>query len=134
MKKVITGLAILAISGCSTMINGTSQSIALMSNDFENIDIKVQAVNQRVSNRLPANLPVYAGNAKAPITVTISQSCYEPTSVTLRKELADSYWLNVFNGIGFFVDYATGAMWQYPEEVVVRVSKIGYCTEETANL
>ncbi len=105
-----------------------------MSNDFENIDIKVQAVNQRVSNRLPANLPVYAGNAKAPITVTISQSCYEPTSVTLRKELADSYWLNVFNGIGFFVDYATGAMWQYPEEVVVRVSKIGYCTEETANL
>jgi hypothetical protein len=52
----------------------------------------------------------------------------------LRKELADYYWLNIFNGVGFFVDYATGAMWKYPESAQIRTYRKDHCGETAASL
>jgi len=52
----------------------------------------------------------------------------------VRKELAKTYWLNVFNGFGFVVDYVNGAMRQYPNDTVMFVYKTDFCEEKTANL
>ncbi len=134
MKKILALTSVLSMAGCSTLMNGTSQEINVTTFTLQNSDIKVESSDTEYVDTLPATLHIYPSDKKLPLTITTLGECVQPNKVTLRKELADYYWLNALNGFGFFVDYATGAMWQYPESAQIEVHSKEYCVDKTASL
>ena len=92
-------------------------------------DIKVESSATKEIKTLPATIYIYPDDIKAAITITPVGDCIKSNHTILRKELATSYWLNVFNVVGFFIDYSTGAMWQYPESIKIGVYRKDHCQE-----
>ncbi len=127
MKKSLIAITLLCLTGCSTMFNGTSQTIQASTASFKNSDILVTLPTTQYVKPLPSELNIPPLESKLPITITPIGDCIKPIKVAVHKELANSYWLNALNGIGFFIDYATGAMWQYPESVKVGVYRKDHC-------
>jgi len=109
------------------MFNGTSQTIKASTSSFQNSNIQVTSPTGQYVKSLPSELHIPPVEHKLPITVTTIGDCIKPNTVVVYKELADSYWLNILNGIGFFIDYATGAMWQYPESVKIGIYRKDHC-------
>lgn len=127
MKKLIAIALTASLSGCSTMINGTSQEIVISSDSYELSDIEIVQGKNKTDTTIPAWMTLYAEDKGVLITVTTQGECVHSESTTLRKSVAKSYWLNIFNIVGFFIDDATGAMWQYPERTRLHVSKDYQC-------
>jgi hypothetical protein len=129
MKKVLCFITIVGLTGCSTILNGTNQKISVTSTNHDSENIKVTSSNIEYIETLPATLHAHPGDRKAPITISTIGNCINHSQIILRTKLADSYWLNAFNGIGFFIDYATGSMWQYPETAQIEVRRKDYCQD-----
>lgn len=127
MKHLIAIVLTALLSGCSTMINGTSQEIVISSDSYEVSDIEIVQGKNKTDTTIPAWMTLYPEDKSMPITVTTQGECVHSKSTTLRKSVAKSYWLNIFNIVGFFIDDATGAMWQYPESTQIHVSKDYQC-------
>ena len=129
MRNVLLGSAIIGLAGCSTLINGTQQTITVTSLNYNNSKIQIETPSNKSIEVLPAQLYIYPSDKKPPLTITTIGNCIKPDKVILRKQLADHYWLNIFNGVGFFVDYATGAMWQYPKSTKIHTYRKDHCSE-----
>ena len=129
MRIALLTSTLLALTGCSTIINGTHQTITITSLNYNNSNIQIESSSNKSIKALPAKLDIYPSNEKPPLTITSIGNCIKPDKVILRKQLADHYWLNIFNGVGFFVDYATGAMWQYPASAEIHTYRKDHCTE-----
>ena len=127
MKKVITGLAILAISGCSTMFNDSEQSVRLPSYGNHNVPISVSTPSGTYKDITPTILNIQPGMRSSDYIVQVDEPCYGDARVVIKKELASSYWLNSLNLVGFFIDFATGAMWSYEEKVMVPIQIAKNC-------
>ncbi len=130
MKKVITGLAVLALSGCSTMFNDSEQNVRLDSYGNYNVPISILTPSGTYKDVTPTIINIQLGARSSDYIVQVDEPCYGVTKVVVKKELATSYWLNSLNLVGFFIDYATGAMWGYEEKVMVPVQRTLNC--ETA--
>ena len=124
---------IFGLAGCSTILNGTTQSInvATSSLDIENVIIESSGIHYRET--LPTTLHIDSIDKNYPITISTTGNCINPNKIKLRKQIAHTYWLNAFNGFGFFIDYATGSMWQYQDEVRFDVRRKDYCQEKTTS-
>lgn len=132
MYKLIALALMFFVSGCSTLINGTSQEVTIVGGNFQSTEIEiVQGTNMKQSS-IPAWIQLYPEDKNAAITVTTKGDCVSPYSVVLRREIATAYWLNIFNIVGFFIDDATGAMWQFPDSAIIQVSKDHQCLADLA--
>jgi len=127
MKKVITGLAILAISGCSTMFNDSEQNVRLNSYGNHNVPVSVLTPSGTYKDVTPTIINIQPGARSSDYIVQVDEPCYGVTKVVVKKELAASYWLNSLNLVGFFIDFATGAMWNYEETVMVPIQVAENC-------
>ena len=127
MYKLIAPVFTLLLSGCSTMINGTNQEIVISSDNYEVSDIEIVQGKHKTDTTIPAWMTLYPEDKNMPIIVTTQGECVHSKSTTLRKSISKSYWLNIFNIVGFFIDDATGAMWQYPERTRIQVRKDYQC-------
>jgi hypothetical protein len=127
MKHLIAIVLTALLSGCSTMINGTSQEIVISSDSYEVSDIEIVQGKNKTETSIPAWVTLHPEDKGSPIIVTTEGKCVHSESTTLRKGVAKSYWLNIFNIVGFFIDDATGAMWQYPERTRIQVRKDYQC-------
>ncbi len=119
MKKVITGLAVLALSGCSTMFNESEQNVRLDSYGNYNVPISILTPSGTYKDVTPTIINIQPGARSSDYIVQVDEPCYGVTKVVVKKELATSY-----------CDYATGAMWGYEEKVMVPVQRTLNC--ETA--
>ncbi|MEH6346564.1 MAG: hypothetical protein V7785_15840 [Bermanella sp.] len=131
MKKVIAGLAILGVSGCSTMFNESEQNVRLNSYGNHNVPVSVLTPSGTYKDITPTIINIQPGAHSSDYIVQVDEPCYGVTKVVVKKELTASYWLNSLNLVGFFIDYATGAMWNYEEKVVVPIHRAMNC--ETAS-
>ena len=127
MKKIITGLAILAVSGCSTMFNDSEQNVRLNSYGNHNVPISVLTPSGSYKDVTPTIINIQPGARSSDYIVQVDEPCYGEARVVVKKELATSYWLNSLNLVGFFVDFATGAMWNYEETVMVPIQVSENC-------
>lgn len=127
MKKVIVGLAILAVSGCSTMFNESEQNVRLNSYGSHNVPVSVLTPSGTYKDITPTIINIQPGARSSDYIVQVDEPCYGDARVVIKKELAPSYWLNSLNLVGFFIDFATGAMWNYEEKVVVPIQIAKNC-------
>ena len=125
-KLVILTLTLLA-TGCSTILNGTSQKVTIGSDSYLSSEIEIVQGNKKQLSSIPEWITLYPEDKYVPIKITTTGECIRSKSHILRREVAGAYWLNVFNIVGFFIDDATGAMWQFPDEVILEVSRDHEC-------
>jgi hypothetical protein len=100
--------AMVLVSGCSSIINGKSQSITVNSN-VKDAEIKMDG---EVVGRTPfTGLVKRAGTAK----LTLSKEGYESKTVTLDTAIEPFFWGNIIIGgvLGSTTDGANGNMYKY---------------------
>ncbi|GGX75284.1 hypothetical protein GCM10011309_26880 [Litorimonas cladophorae] len=130
--KLIAALAAsISLSACSTIANGKNQAVQFTTGDVEGADCVVSggrdgAVNLKFST--PAEVQVR--RAKAAIDVECSKAGYETASRTVESKMEGSTGGNVVAGgfVGLGVDAMTGAMFKYPDTIIVKMKPVGVTT------
>jgi len=130
MKKSILSIIIaLNITGCSSMFNSGSQTVILNpSNPDYNAKIKVTTSYGSYQTRLPATISSSPSSFNN-VVIETDDKCYDKLTMTVGKTVTASYWANIFNFYGFFIDPLTGAMWNLDNQVSVPVQKFDECSE-----
>ncbi|CAH0541966.1 hypothetical protein [Vibrio marisflavi] len=134
MKKLIAlGIAasVVTLSGCSTMFNSGSQTIVATSPD-KNVNVDVTTASSTYQTTLPTTIVTNPSSTRD-VTIKVNDKCYKNTSVTVHKSVTPSYWANILNGWGFLIDYATGDMWKYDNQVLVPTEKKADCDTVAKN-
>ncbi len=118
---VVAALCTLAVSGCATIIHGSSQSIAIQSNPSG----ATVSVNGMRSAQTPATLSL---DRKIPHSLEITLEGYRPFQMQLQRGTSGWVWGNlVFGGlIGLVVDASSGALYKLtPEQVNAQLAGAG---------
>mgnify|MGYP003432182605 CR=1 FL=1 len=113
MKNRIWGIASIVylslfLSGCASIVNGTSQLVSINSN-VKGADV---IVNGMTVGTTPYNGPIKRAQST---TVTLQKDGYESKTITLNTEIESIFWGNIIIGgfLGSTTDLATGAMYKY---------------------
>lgn len=115
MKKIFVLLGILSalsLTGCSTIMNGTTHNLSVNSN-VQNAKVYINGVYKGetpISLTLPTNEKVY--------TVKIEADGYIPYTEVLQRKASGWAWGNVLLGgiIGLGIDMATGGLYIYDKD------------------
>jgi hypothetical protein len=109
MKRLFSILlSVVVISGCATIIKGTSQTVSINSN-VSGAEVIVNG--QRVGTT-PFTGPI---ERKSGTTVTLQKTGYQTKTVTMTTEIESVFWGNIIIGgvLGSTTDLTTGAMYYY---------------------
>lgn len=120
-SAALGALVIVALSGCATIIHGSSQPVAFQSSPSG----AAVSVNGVQTGRTPATLSLSRKDAHS---VEISLDGYRPYQIQLQRGTSGWVWGNiVFGGlIGLVVDASTGAMYKLsPEQISAQLQASG---------
>jgi hypothetical protein len=105
--------------GCSTILHTSRQKVYVDSNPRE---AKVSSYNLPKEETTPAYLNLKKGGD---IYLNLSKEGYYDDAVQLEKNIVPSVLLNLllfqFAPVGLFIDWETGAMWDYQDRVYVKL-------------
>ncbi len=121
LRPLSAALGIALLSGCASIIHGSSQEIALQSNPSG----AAVAVNGVRNAQTPATLSLPRKSAHS-LEVTLDG--YRPFQIQLQRSTSGWVWGNIaFGGlIGLVVDASTGAMYKLtPEQVSAQLQATG---------
>jgi hypothetical protein len=133
MKNIIIIALLIMASGCSTLMNGTDQAVKIDNHFNVKEPIKVYTPHSEYLDIMPTRINISSGVQSGQYSIKLDNGCSYEQKLNLNKTLRGSYWLNLFNVFGFFVDYATGAMWAYPEKVYMATSGGTICKQNVAS-
>lgn len=121
IRSAIAGIAVLGLSGCGTIINGSSQLINVSSNP-SGASISVDGIRN-------AQTPAYISLArKSGHALEITLDGYQPFQMQIQRGTSGWVWGNiVFGGlIGLVVDASTGGMYKLtPEQISAQLQRDG---------
>jgi hypothetical protein len=129
MIKKITLLitSTISIASCATMFNGGSQTIIVNpTNPDDNPKVKITTSDGSYMAKLPATVSSSPSTFNE-VIIDVQDECYQPLSVRVGKTITASYWANIFNIYGFFIDPLSGAMWKLDSQVAVPAQEIENC-------
>jgi hypothetical protein len=111
MKRYLLIPLFLVIAGCSTIINGPTQTVSVNSN-VQGADVSIDGI---VVGKTPYTGLVKKPNGSGGSVVTVSKPGYDPKSVTLDAGIEGAFWGNIIvgGGIGSTTDYASHSMYKY---------------------
>jgi len=112
MKILKTSLFVLLslLFGCSTVVNGTKQMVAIDSN-VKGADVNVDG---HIVGKTPFNGKIKRGSDTA---VLLTKEGYAPKTVILSDEINTAFWVNglylYFSPLSSTTDYVSGSMYRY---------------------
>jgi len=120
-KTMLSLLAAISISACSTVTTGTTQTVTLDTPMAEGAKCVLTDVEKRTwhAPSTPASLVVEKGDG--PMTVICTKLGYHKTTLVVEEEFAGATLGNILlgGGIGIIVDAASGAAQLYPDSIKV---------------
>lgn len=108
------------LSGCATIVKGTTQKVAI-SSDPEGADV---TVDDKLYGQTPIDVSM---KRKRDHLVTISKEGYKPKSIPEVKSVGGAVWGNIIAGglIGWGIDATSGAQYNLsPESISVELTPI----------
>ncbi len=122
MKKYV--LVLLALSGCSTIIDGRSQEIMINTNP-ENAKCDVMREGVKIASVAETPGSVYIEKTKHDLTIVCTKTGYEKATYMNNSGTAGATFGNIVAGglIGWGVDSATGADNKYDSPVNITLNK-----------
>jgi len=119
--KKIFGVAISAclLTGCASVIGGTSDSITVNSNPPGAVCNLMQ--NNRNIGQVTTPGGITVKKTKHDIHVTCTKEGYQTASGYLNSDIESSTWGNIIlgGGVGWVVDSAAGADNDYPDYITI---------------
>ena len=127
-KLLVSAMAAISLSACSTIANGKHQAVMFSTGAVKGADCQVTEGRngaQNISFQTPAEVQIR--RAKASIMVECEKEGYELASRRVESNMEGTTGGNVVAGgfVGLGVDAMTGAMFKYPDTVLIDMEKIG---------
>ena len=115
-------LAVFLLSACSSMTDGATQEITIETPGTDGAVCVLDRPGHTM--RVWAPKTVRITKTADPMTVTCRAPGNREKTVVLQPDIPTSFYVNLANGLlpGAVYDYNTGAMYQYPEKVVIDFS------------
>lgn len=111
------------LSGCSTIIEGSKQTV----NISTGMDKQIRAVVTSSDGTMPVMLPqaVAVDKSSNDIVINIKDSgCVLPSTTIVKSHLNPWFWGNIIFGglLGSTTDSVSGAAWEYDNNILVNVA------------
>ena len=104
-----------AFLSCASYVEGSKEEITIFSNPSQatvSIDNKICIT--------PCDVEV----SKKVDFIHIYKRGYPPQKIKIKKKVSSWFWANLlFFPLGMVVDYKTGAMWDLPDEINIKLKK-----------
>ena len=115
----------LMLTSCSTIMEGSTQQISFKTVGADNADCNVRlGVNSYVYNVRPPQT-IWVQKSHKPIFVTCVAPGNRVANSTVESEVDGTTAYNIFNlGFGVAYDDETGALYKYPNEIVIDFSGV----------
>jgi hypothetical protein len=111
------------MTNCATMFSGGSEKVQLMtSGGQEGVEVRVISASGGFKTKIPSEFEGQP-HATKNVSITVTDKCYEETTVVIEENLNTIYLLNILNIYGFLWDYLNGNMWDYETPTIVPVVK-----------
>lgn len=124
MNKIVLSLmGIMLLSGCSTIIEGSTQTV----NISTGMDKQIHAVITSSNGTMPVILPqaLAVNKSSNDLVINIKDgNCVLPSTTIVKSHLNPWFWGNIIFGgvIGSTTDSASGAAWEYDNNILVNVA------------
>jgi hypothetical protein len=124
MKKIIMLAAVVALSACSTIVEGTSQELVINTVP-EGADCAVERENQVIGRVNPTPGGLTIKKSKHDITVVCNKKGYQTAKFFNKSEVAGATVGNIIlgGGIGWAIDSANGADNKYTTPMNITLIK-----------
>lgn len=125
MKKLLSLLMILCLTGCASMVNHTTQQIPVDS-DPSGANVLVDCGDVKNDPKLVTPAVVTVQRKADHCSISFEKPGYRAAEVTLAKSMSGWYFGNIVLGgfIGLIVDASNGAMYKRtPGEVKVSLAR-----------
>jgi hypothetical protein len=124
MKKLglVIGAGLLA-SSCATIFSGGTETVVInTSNNENNVEARIDSPQGSYNTTLPTT---FTGKPKLgkEVVITVTDKCYQQTTTVVPESLDGIAFLNFFGLVGWGVDAATGAMFDFDTPVTVNLQK-----------
>lgn len=118
MRTMLAAAALLSLTGCASIINGTSQEIAILS---EPAGAEFRVVETGQTGTTPATVELKRGDgyfSGARYNVAYSKPGYAGATQKLIPHVSGWYWVGLFaSAVSWLVvDPISGGMWRLPDE------------------
>lgn len=129
MNKIVLSLTgIMLLSGCSTIIEGSTQTV----NFSTGMDKQIHAVITSSGGTMPVILPqaLAVNKSSNDLVINIKDgNCVLPSTTIVKSHLNPWFWGNIIFGglIGSTTDSASGAAWEYDNNILVNVALKDEC-------
>lgn len=131
LKLIAAIAASVSLSACSTIINGSNQLVAFNTGEVVGANCVASggsdyAVNEKFTTPAEVKIP----RSKKKLDVTCDKAGYQTGTKSVHGKVEGSTAGNIIagGGIGLGVDALTGAIYKYPDTVVIDMTPIGVTT------
>ena len=123
MLRLLIPFVLLAAGACSTITEGTTQSLAVMTPGVPSADCTLTTPKHTWFVRTPGSIAIEKSNDD--IAIVCRKEGYENGVATLPSNFEGMTWGNIIFGgiIGVGVDAASGAMHEYPTSVSIYMTE-----------
>ena len=129
MKKIFFLLLALAgLSGCATIVKGSSQTMNISTSNGKQANVVVTGKNGTIPVLIPQALSVNTSSGDIVINVTEAE-CVLPSTTIVEPRLSSWFFGNIIFGglLGSTTDAATGSAWEYDSNIMVNVASKDDC-------
>ena len=125
-RLVFAAAAAVAVSGCATIIEGSSQAIAIDTTP-PGASCSVEREGQQISSIASTPGSAHVDKSKNDITVTCNKPGYREAKMSYSPKFNGTTFGNIIAGgvIGVAVDASTGANYEYPNQVSITLTPLG---------
>jgi hypothetical protein len=131
VKLFLLAAASVSLGACSSIANGNNQAVMFTTGDVEGANCVVsEGRDGTVKVSLTTPEEVQIRRAKAAIKVECNKEGYQKAVRRFESKVEGTTGGNILAGgfVGLGVDAMTGAMFKYPDTVVVDMQRIGVTT------
>lgn len=124
MNKFIITAAVLLLSACSSIVEGTSQELVINTTP-EGANCELEREGQIIGRVNPTPGGITIKKSKHDITVTCTKAGYEKATFFNKSDVAGATVGNIIlgGGIGWAIDSANGADNKYTTPMNINLSK-----------
>lgn len=127
LTKIIgISMVVLSTSACSTIVNGSNQSIAFNTGDVEGANCELTGGSEfAVRENFTTPAAIQVPRSKKALQMECTKAGYKDAKRSINSKVEATMGGNLLIGgvVGGAVDAATGAMYKYPETVSLPMEK-----------
>jgi hypothetical protein len=122
MLRCAALLTLLLLPGCATIIEGTSQSVSVVT-EPAGADCTIERKGARIGQVTLTPGAIQIDKSKEDLAIHCEHAGYEPANMSVSPRTLDTAAGNIVIGglIGFAVDAATAANFKYPADVRIKM-------------